>query len=83
MNYRLRRFIETTLPMVILYGITIVVSTKLLGPNYGLLGVLVFTILDVILTKKKDMIPTYIEYDNKCFPTLTELIEYVKKRKQQ
>ena len=81
MNYKLRRFIETTLPMITLFGIVVVLMTKFVGVIFGLWAVTIFTIIDVVMTKRRDIYPTYIKYDNRCFLTLTELIDYVKKRK--
>lgn len=78
MNYKLRRFFETTLPMILLFGLLIVFVTNYLGIGIGIIGVIVYTITDVLMTTKKDFIPRKIQYDGKYFPTLTQLIEYVK-----
>ena len=81
MNYKLKRFIETTIPLIILYGLTVLILTYKLGLGWGFLAIGVFTIVDVILAKDYRFTPRNIEYDGKEFPTLIQLIDYIKKIK--
>ncbi len=83
MNKYQRRFIETTLPMVIGYGMAVVSITALFGFGYGIFGIMLFTAIDVIMVKDKDFVPKNIQYSGKYFRTLTELIDYVKKEVKQ
>ncbi|KKL17992.1 hypothetical protein LCGC14_2480010 [marine sediment metagenome] len=82
MNFRLKRFIETTLPMVVGYGMVITAITTLWGIHIGLLGIILFSIVDIVMLSPRDLVPKNIEYDGKYFSTLTELIEYVKTRNE-
>ena len=82
MNFRLRRFIETTLPMIIGFGLSVVVVTKLFGFGWGIICIIIFSIVDITMTTRTDVIPRNIQYEGKYFRTLTELINYVKKSKQ-
>ena len=51
MNKHQRRFIETTLPMVIGYGMVVVSVTDLFGFGYGIVVIMLFTAIDVIMIK--------------------------------
>lgn len=55
MNFRLKRFIETTSPMIIGYGLVIASVTLLLGIWYGLVGIIIFSIVDVVVITEKDV----------------------------
>ena len=52
-NHRVRRFIETTLPMIIVFGLTIVSVTALFGYIFGFIGIVVFSIVTLPITSKK------------------------------
>ncbi len=51
MNKRLKRFVETTVPMVIGYGLVIVVATGYVGIHWGILGIVIFASIDVIMVR--------------------------------
>ena len=52
MKERLKRFIETTIPMFILYGLTVLILTYKIGFEWGLMAIGIFAIIDVIMAKK-------------------------------
>ena len=83
MNKHQKRFIETTLPMVIGYGLVVISLTALFGFGWGILGIMVFTAIDVMMVRESDFIPRNIKYKDKHFPTLLQLIDYVKKEVNQ
>ena len=53
MNKRQKRFMETTLPMVISYGLVVISITALFGFWWGILGIMLFTAIDVFMEKKE------------------------------
>ncbi len=75
-----QRFIETTLPMIVGYGMAVVSVTALFGFGWGILGMIIFAIVDVALHKENKFVPLNINYQGKFFPTLTQLMSYVKKQ---
>ena len=79
MNPKLRRLIETTIPMVIGYGLAVSSITALMGFRWGFVGIIVFAIVDVLMIRTQEMHPTHIKYDGRYFSSLTELIRYVKR----
>ena len=52
MDKRLKRFLETTLPMIIGYGLVLIISTAVLGIGWGLLGILIFSVIDVLMIEE-------------------------------
>lgn len=52
MNYRKKRFIETTIPIVIGYGLIVLVTT-LLDVRYGLMAILIFAVIDPVMSRDK------------------------------
>lgn len=48
MNKRMKRFLETTLPIVILYGLVLVAVTHYVGKEMGIIGVITFAIVDLV-----------------------------------
>ena len=52
MNFRLRRFLETTSPMIIGYGIVIALTTKYFGINIAITSILIFSMVDIVMLKK-------------------------------
>lgn len=53
MNYRLKRFIEVTIPSVILYGLTVLILTYKIGIEWGFLVIGTFTIVDIVMQRKE------------------------------
>ena len=53
MNIKLKRFIETTIPMVIGYGLVVLIVTYNIGLWLGFVAIGTFVIVDVIMTKRK------------------------------
>lgn len=53
MNFRTKRFIETTLPMIILFGIMVCAATWV-NIWFGLIAILLFAGVDVIMLRKKE-----------------------------
>jgi len=53
MNYKLKRFIETTIPVVILYGLVVLILTYNIGIEWGFLAIGVFAIVDIILCREE------------------------------
>lgn len=51
MNYRLKRFIEKTMPNVIFYGAVVLITTKI-NIWLGLLAIFIFAGVDVIMIRK-------------------------------
>ena len=47
MNKYQKRFLETTLPMIICYGTIVLVLTNLFGFKWGVVGIGVFTVWDI------------------------------------
>lgn len=47
MNIGLKRFIESTLPSKVIYGLVLIFLTYFLGWKYGLLMVIVYSIVDI------------------------------------
>jgi len=48
MNKRLKKLLETTLPKIISFGLIETVVTHYIGWEMGILGVMVFAIVDLI-----------------------------------
>jgi len=55
MNFRLRRFIETTFPMIIAYGLTLVIITNVFGFKWGLVVIGMYSIVDVVMLRKGEV----------------------------
>lgn len=53
MNYRLKRFTETTIPLIIGFGLVTVAATGLYGYVGGLLSIVFFAMVDVVMLKKQ------------------------------
>ena len=49
MNKRFKRFIETTLPMIVGFGLVQVIVTHYVGIEIGIIGIIIFAIVDVVL----------------------------------
>lgn len=54
MNKKLKRFIEVTFPMIILYGFVVLIVTYKIGFEWGLIAIGIWTIVDVLMTKNKE-----------------------------
>ncbi len=76
-NPKLKRFIETTIPMVIGYGLVVWVTTYYVGLFWGLMSIVVFAIVDVLTPRPEEIQPSHIKWNGKYYATLTELIKYV------
>ncbi len=50
MNKKTKRFIETTLPMIILYGGANIIMSKFIGVWAGILSILFYAIVDVLMS---------------------------------
>ena len=51
MKHKLKRFIETTFPVFILYGLAVLILTYKIGFKWGLLAIIIFSIIDIIYSK--------------------------------
>ena len=51
MNKHLKRFIETTLPMVIGYGLVVSVTTHFVGFYWSLIAIIIFAIIDAMMVR--------------------------------
>ena len=54
MNCKLKRFIETTIPLIIMYGLVVLITTFYLGLRWGFLAIALFAIVDVVTIKDID-----------------------------
>ena len=75
MNPKLKRFIETTIPMIICQGVVVALIANLFGFNAALVPILIYSIVDVLMTKSQEIHPTHIKYNGKYYDTLTELMK--------
>ena len=82
-NPKIKRLIETTLPMVIGYGLVVLVATYFGDLIFGLIAIIIFSIIDVLMTRSQEIIPTHIKYEGKYYASLTELIKALKTKWQQ
>lgn len=53
MNHRLKRFVETTFPLIVLYGLTVLILTYKIGIEWGFLVIGTFTIVDIVMQRKE------------------------------
>lgn len=83
MNFRLKRFLETTLPIIVLHGFVVAIITSVFGLYVGILPIVIYAIVDITMLSPRDMVPKNIQYNGKYFRTLTELIHHIKEEKDE
>lgn len=54
MNKRLKRFLETTLPLITGYGLITIALTLTFGWIGGLMSVLIFSVVDVVFINEEN-----------------------------
>ncbi len=83
MNPKTRRFVETTFPSIIVFGMIVAFSSVTFGWGIGVIAILLYAIVDVLMTTQADFVPKNIHYDGEYFRTLIELIDYVKDKEKK
>ena len=52
-HYKIKRLIETTLPIIVMFGLVVAFVTKYIGLWMGLIAIFLFAFWDVMFTTKE------------------------------